>query len=137
MVAFGRQLRRAFTFGKQLQRGADVFGRQLSNSARDVSKGIGTVQSFVSKIEKAVPDSIPVLDAGLKAMSSGLKAGQNVASLAGVGGAAIRNAAAGNLRGVADNVDSANSLMGQLGSNMTNAVTSGGAAVAQGGMILI
>jgi hypothetical protein len=132
MGAFGRQVRRAFAFGRQLQRGADVFGRQLSNSARDVSRGIGTAQRFVSRIEKAVPDSIPVLDAGLKAVSSGLKAGQNVSQLAGVGGAAIRNAAAGNLRGLADNQDQGSALLGQLGGNVTSAVASGGAAMAQG-----
>lgn len=132
MGAFGRQLRRTFAFGKQLQRGANVFGRQISNSARDVSRGIGTAQRFVSRIEKAVPDSIPVLDAGLKAVSSGLKAGQNVSQLAGVGGSAIRNAAVGNLRGLSDNVDQSNALMGQLGGNASAALASGGVAMAQG-----
>lgn len=136
MATFGRQLRRAFTFGKQLQRGADVFGRQVSNTARDVSRGIGQAQRIVSRIEQAVPDNVPVLDAGLKALNSGLKAGQNTADLARVGGIALRNASAGNAQGLASNAQQASALLGSLGQNATSAVASGGSALAQGSLLL-
>jgi hypothetical protein len=122
--------------GDNFKRGADVFGRQLSNTARDVSRGIGSAQRIVSKIEQAVPDGVPVLDAGLKALSSGLKAGQQTADLARVGGIALRNASQGNAMGLASNARQASGLVGQIGQNATSAVTQGGSALAQGAMFL-
>ena len=135
-MSFGRQLRRATQWGKQLARGADVFGRQLSNTARDVSRGIGSAQRIVSKIEQAVPDNLPIVDAGLKALNSGLKAGQNTADLARVGGIALRNASQGNAMGLASNARQASGLLGQIGENATSAVTQGGTALAQGAMFI-
>lgn len=135
-MSFARQLRRASAFGRQLSRGADVFGRQVSNTARDVSRGIGQAQRIVSKIEAAVPDNVPVLDAGLKALNSGLKAGQQTADLARVGGIALRNAASGNAQGLADNAKNASALLGSIGQNAGSAVASGGSALAQGAMFI-
>lgn len=136
-MSFGRQLRRATQFGRQLSRQADVFGRQVSNSARDVSRGIGSVQRIVSRIEQAVPDNVPVLDAGLKALNSGLKAGQGVADLTRVGGIALRNASSGNAQGLASNARQASGLLGSIGQNVQGGLTQGASAAAQGAAFLI
>ena len=135
-MSFGRQLRRATQWGRQLQRNADVFGRQISNTSRDISRGIGQAQRVVSRLEQAVPDNVPVLDAGLKALSSGLKAGQQTADLARVGGIALRNASSGNAQGLASNAQQASALLGSIGKNATSAVGSGGNALAQSAMLV-
>lgn len=135
-MSFGRQLRRATQWGRQLQRGADVFGRQLSNTSRDISRGIGSAHRIVSRLEQAVPDNVPVLDAGLKALSSGLRAGQQTADLARVGGIALRNASAGNAQGLASNARQASGLLGSIGQNATSAIGSGGNALTQGMMLM-
>lgn len=124
-------------FGRQLSRGADVFGRQLANTGRDISRGIGTAQRVVSRIERAVPDNIPILDAGLKALNSGLKAGQNTADLARIGGIALRNSAQGNVAGLVSNARQANAIAGNLGSNVSNALASGATAAGQGATFFV
>jgi len=136
-MSFGRQLSRGFKqFGRQLSSGANVFGRQLSNSAQQVSSGIGKAERIVSKLERYGPDSVPVVDAGLKALRSGLGAAGDVASLAGVSGQALRAGATGNVAGVIQAGRAANGLVGSLGSNVASAAHSGSNAIGQAAALM-
>lgn len=137
MASWGRQLRRMNAFGRQLQRGADIFGRQVVNTSRDISRGLGSASRVVSRIERAVPDEIPVINAGLKTISSGLRAGQNTADLARVGGIALRNSAQGNVAGLVSNAREANALAGQLSKNVQGTLTNGASTAAQGATFFV
>lgn len=100
-MSFFRQLGRgasnALKLGKQLQSGANVFGRQLSNTAQKIGSGLEQAQRVVSKIEKPLSD-IPVLGQGVKIIGEGLGVGKNLADIGQRGGGAIRALSQGNVQ---------------------------------------
>ena len=123
MGIFARQLLRGNIFGKQLGQNANVFGRQIVSTARQISSGIGQAQKFVSNLEKAVPDGVPVVDRALKTVSSGLKSAETLADLAGTGGTALRQASAGDVNGLRQSLTMARGTAGQLVNNVKDTAT--------------
>lgn len=127
MSFFARQLLRGNNFGKQLGQSANIFGRQMANSAKQASSVIGQAQRFVSNLEKAVPDNVPIVDKALKTVSTGLKGAENLSSLAGIGGQALRQASAGDMNGLRQSLENARGTAGQLANNVRDTVASGSA----------
>ena len=93
----GRGIGQATRFGRQIQQGANVFGRQLSNTAKQIGGGLEQAQRVVSKIEKPLGD-VPILGGGLKVISEGLGVGKNLADIGQRGGGAIRALSQGNVQ---------------------------------------
>ena len=123
-MGFFRQVSRSFKkFGRTLQKGAQGFGRQVSNVAGTIGHGLGKAQDFVSKLESKV-GGIPIVGTGLKLVGQGLGVAHGLADTAQAGGSALSSIASGDVKGASSAGQQAlNSLKqtGNLGTQFVGA----------------
>lgn len=105
MSRLGRQISRGYSrFGKQLQSKSNVFGRALSNTAKDISSGLKEAQRINSGIEKSFSKTplAPIISVGSGLLNAGLSAGQGFSSAVQSAGSGIRQLGAGNFDGASE-----------------------------------
>lgn len=118
MSAFFRKLGRGIApMFKQLPSAVNVFGRQLSNTTRDIGRGLDVAQKALNTADRVAPNPL------LKIAKGGLEGVRDINRGAGIGGQALRAVSRGDL------VDSGNLALDAVGSTVSGAGKVGAAGL--------
>lgn len=124
MSALFRQLTRgAPRLFKQVGAGLNTFGRQVVNTTRQVSEGLGNAQKFVSDVEKnnalgAIPVVGGVVQGAAGTLGKALQAANTASNAVGQAGSGLRSASAGRF-------DDAAKSFARAGTGLSTAVNQG------------